>query len=812
MAIRTVTLSAEPRRLSLSQPEWRRRVEQTLVQANAAIAGGRPEDLREIFAALESWDPHRAYQAKCQLAELAFSASSELTQPAWTNVYLAVADALLESLATNPSEPVLLNYTGVFLYEVGELGGAEALFRAAARLDRELDHVDRNIREVRRRKRAHHPSPKGVAGARAQALGVRARRVANAARPAEGLTLSLTMIVKDEEEMLPGCLEAVHGAVDQIVVVDTGSTDRTVEIAESFGAKVVHFPWNGSFSDARNVSLDHATGDWVLYLDADEHLVPEDAAQLRTLLGRTWREAFYLVETNYTGGEDSGSSVAHLALRLFRRRPEYRFEGRVHEQKTHTMPTFLPERFETTAIRMRHYGYLKSRISAREKSQRNIELLEQEAREAPTPFVDFNLGSEYIALGDFDRARTHLDRAWDALQSEESWSGKGYAPMLAARCAQARREGGDPVAARTRVDEALAFYPEHTELVLQAALCARDEGDLDEAARLAERCLEMGDAPAKYSATVGAGTYLARCMLAEVRTAQDRKLEAEEQYRRSLEDFPDYIAPVLPLATLALARDAEPGDVCTQLAAERPSAALLLGTALYESGRSEQAEGQFRSVLERRPGNGAARIGLVETLLARRLYAEAAAEAALEPADSPVAPVAATAELFACAAGGDAPGLADALERAVGHRVAPHDLALYWAWEAALAGRPVPAALPAAAGATALTACEALLRVLDFDAFAILHSLVERIEIDPRERREALAQIYLHRGFLDSAAEEWIAAVQAGPDARAYVGLAQVALARGLREDAHTLGLEALAVDPANPAAARLCEVLAEAA
>src|SRR5260221_12838825 len=812
MAIRTVTLTAEPRMLSLAPAEWRRRVEQSLANANGAIVGGRPEELREIFAALDAWDVHRAYQARCQLAELAFAASSQLPQAQWSNVYLIVADALLESLATSPAEPVLLNYTGVFLYEVGELGGAEALFRAAARLDPQLDHVQKNIREVRRRKQGNQQSLKGLDGSRANALGVRARRVASAAQPTKGLTVTLTMIVKDEEEMLPGCLEAVHGAVDEIVIVDTGSTDRTVEIAESFGAKVVNFSWNGSFSDARNVSLHHATSDWVLYLDADEHLVPDDAAQLRTLLGRTRREACYLVETNYTGGEDSGSSVAHLALRLFRRRPEYRFEGRVHEQKTQTMPTFLPERFETTAIRMRHYGYLKSRISAREKSQRNIELLEQEAKESPTPFVDFNLGSEYIALGEFERARTHLDRAWDALQHEENWSGKGYAPMLAARCAQARREGGDPAAARTRVDEALAFYPEHTELVLQAALCARDEGDLDEAARLAERCLAMGDAPAKYSATVGAGTYLARCMLAEVRTGQGLKLEAEEQYSRSLEDFPDYIAPVLPLATLALARGAEPGDVCTQLAADRPSAALLLGTALYESGRSEEAEAQFRSVLERRPGNGAARIGLVETLLARRLYAEAAAEAALEPADSPLAPVAAAAELFARAAAADSAGLAGALERAPGHRVAPHDLALYRAWAAALAGRPLPTTLPAAAGATALTACDALLRVVDVDAFAVLHSLVERIEIDPRERREALAQIYLQRGFLDSAADEWIAAAQTAPDARAYVGLAQVALARGFRDDARALGEEALAVDPGNPAAARLCETLAQAA
>ena len=211
------------------------------------------------------------------------------------------------------------------------------------------------------------------------------------ARPVTGMTLSLVMIVKDEQEMLPGCLEAVKDAVDEMIVVDTGSSDRTVEIARSFGATVIDFPWNGSFADARNVSIDNASCDWVMYLDADEHMIPQDAPKLRALLARTWREAFYLVETNYTGGDESGDAVTHHALRLWRRRPQYRFEGRIHEQKSHTMPTYLPERFETSTVRMRHYGYLRSRITAKDKSRRNIELLEVESRENPSPFNQYNL-------------------------------------------------------------------------------------------------------------------------------------------------------------------------------------------------------------------------------------------------------------------------------------------------------------------------------------------------------------------------------------------------------------------------------------
>src|SRR6185437_9758362 len=220
----------------------------------------------------------------------------------------------------------------------------------------------------------------------------------------------------------------------------------------------------GSFSDARNAGLDAATGDWLFYLDADEHLVPEDAAKIRRLLGSTWREGFHLVETNYTGGEEGGTSVTHLALRIFRNRPAHRFEGRIHEQKTQNMPTFLPERFEATTIRIRHYGYLKSRISAKEKSRRNIELLEIEAQESPSPFNSFNLGSEYLMLGDAATAATNFDAAWDELHAGGSWTTAGYAPILASRIALARREAGRIDDARAALAIGIAAMPDHTDL------------------------------------------------------------------------------------------------------------------------------------------------------------------------------------------------------------------------------------------------------------------------------------------------------------------------------------------------------------
>ncbi len=631
-------------------------------------------------------------------------------------------EPLVAHLERTPAEPVLLNYAGVMLYELGEAPAAQALFGAAVRLDPELADARRNAAAARRRRKgAVKDAPSGALGVAVKGLAARAAAVAAAARPAEGLTLSLCMIVKDEEELLPGCLEAVRPFVDELIVVDTGSSDRTVEIAASFGARVLHFPWNGSFADARNVSLEAATGDWVMYLDADEHLVPEDGPMLRELLGRTWREGFELVETNYTQG-GAGQAVTHLALRIWRHRPEYRFEGAIHEQKTRNMPTYLRERFEGTGIRVRHYGYLKGRIEDRDKSRRNLELLEREAGERPTPFMAFNLGSEHLALDEPAKARRLLDAAWAELRKGE-WTAVGYAGPLVARTARARRTAGDPAGARTAIAEGLAGLPDHTDLVFELALCARDEGELAEAARLAERCLAMGDAPARYHATVGTGGALALTLLGQLHELAGEPAAAEASYRRSLAEHPDYLAPAGPLARLLAARGAEAAEVEAALPG-KPSALVLAAGAYAEAGQPEVAEAWYRSVLERQPRNADAAAGLVEALVAQRRYTEAAQAAAGQDGAAGI-------ELFALAAAGDAAGLGAALARA---EVAEHERSIYLAWGVVIAGGPAPDALPLGAALPIAAGLEAFLRVQDFDNFAVLHGLWERAISSRRSR------------------------------------------------------------------------------
>jgi GT2 family glycosyltransferase/glycosyltransferase involved in cell wall biosynthesis len=729
------------------------RVERLLQRTRDALLADDLETLRASFAAPHGWtdEPHRAYQAVRHLAELVLTHGAEIQDDRWLALYEIAAEGLVAWLEREPSEPFLLNVAGVFLYELTEAEAAIALFESALRLDPEVGAEDNLAAARGLTARLHRPAAARIAE--------RALRVAAAARPAEGLRLSLCMIVKDEEELLPGCLAAARGAVDELIVVDTGSTDRTVEIARSYGAQVVEFPWNGSFADARNVSLDAATGDWVMYLDADEHLAADAAPKLRALLGKTWREAFYLVETNYTGAEDAGTAVTHPAMRVFRNRPEYRFEGRIHEQKTRHMPTYLPERFETTDVALTHYGYLHSRVQAKDKSRRNLELL---AAEPPSPFASFNLGSEYQLLGEWANAATHFDAAWEQLTREDDWSQVGFAPLLGLRGGRARRECGRLDDARVLLEQAIALWPEYTDLTFELALCARLQGDPAEAERLLERCLALGDAPPRYPATVGAGSFIAAAVLGELAEARGDDDTAERRYREALAAGPLFVAPILPLAGLLLRRGVPAERLAEQLPLDRPRAHVLAATAALEAGSAAAAEALLHGA---EPGNAAARAARFEALVAQRRWADVLAEAL--PADTQIA------AQYACLAAAVLGDLA-ALDRALGTPVDAGDRELYAAWRDALAGA-VPAVVPAAALEPALVALEALLRVQEFEAFEALVGVYERIAVPLPERRDRLARLYLSQGFVDSAEDEWR---RGEPDAAARIGLAQVAVAR----------------------------------
>jgi tetratricopeptide (TPR) repeat protein len=792
-------------------------------RAQALLAAGELGGYRDLLAqAQRIEDPQRRYWAAVRLIECGLAAVPGCPEGRLPALYAALAAGGLTALEHEPREPGLLNYTGVVLYELWSLDAAGALFGAAQRLEPALPALAGNLAALRQRVRRAQRDPQSARRAPLHPalpdLERRALELAGRAHPAADLRLSLCMIVRDEQEMLPRCLDAVADVVDEIVIVDTGSTDATIEIARAHGARVIERPWSGSFAEARNVAMDAATGEWLLVLDADEVLVREDAPLLRALTAQTWREAFYLVEINHTGELEVGTAVTHDTLRLFRNRPAYRYSGRLHEQIAHTLPGYLPERLHASGVRIEHYGYLGAVRDSRAKTARNIELLRlQQAEGPPSAFLHYNLGSEYATAGEHQAALRELERAWELVEADPDGASLRFAPALANRLVRALRVCRRPQEAIALAERALERFPGFTDLVLEQATANLLAGEPERAIVLYERCIELGDAPRRYTATVGCGTYLPRLALAELHLQRGEAARAAELCARCLREHPQFTGAVLPYATALLVGGADPQAVVAAVEAlvadPSPTTRFMLGTALHERGAPVAAEAQFRAVLERQPHSGRAHVALAEVLLAQRRYPEAAQLAAALPAEDPLAAAACRSELFARLAGGEHAGLAETLRRARQAGMPAAELDLFTAW-GELAGTTriapptdsggAPPELPAGAVPLLERILRALLRVHDFKAFETLLPLLERTPLPPRERRELLAQAYLDRGFPASAAEEWLAVCRAAPDERALLGLARVAERQGLDTEAIDFAQAVLARDPEQGAAADL--------
>jgi tetratricopeptide (TPR) repeat protein len=387
-----------------------------------------------------------------------------------------------------------------------------------------------------------------------------------------------------------------------------------------------------------------------------------------------------------------------------------------------------------------------------------------------------------------------------------------YVPTLANRFVTALRELGDLDAAERKADESLDLFPGFTDLVFQKAWIARARGDDATARSLFESCLEMGDAPSRYSSVVGCGTYLALIALSQISSSA----EAESLLSRCLDEHPGFLGAIHPAAAAMLANGREPEAVVAAIESRveklTPTARFMLGTALYEAGAAEAAEEQFRAVLDQQPGSRPARVALAEALLSQARYADAAAVASEVGDDEPAAGAARRTELFGMLVSGDVDSAAAVLAR--GRESLPAGEAeLFEAWLSAAAGSPLPETLPGQAAQTLTMSLEALLRVREVDAFGLLVPLLDRVGLSLRDRHELLASMYMRRGYLESAADEWISVIQQlGPDAPALTGLALVAKAREMPDDALIFAREARQIDPGYAAASRLVTSLEVAA
>lgn len=230
------------------------------------------------------------------------------------------------------------------------------------------------------------------------------------------MRLSLCMIVKNEAGNLPRCLESVQGIVDEMVVLDTGSTDSTPEIARSFGAKVHHFAWCNDFSAARNKALKFVSGDWVLVLDADERLVPS----IVPLLKRAIEQPSALVINLIRQEIGAAQSPYSLVSRLFRHHPDLYFARPYHAMVDDSVAALRQREpqwqiIDCSEVAILHEGYAPGAIAGRNKLETARVTMEGFLTDHPTdPYVCSKLGALYVELGNFSRGVDLLERGLTA--------------------------------------------------------------------------------------------------------------------------------------------------------------------------------------------------------------------------------------------------------------------------------------------------------------------------------------------------------------------------------------------------------------
>jgi glycosyltransferase involved in cell wall biosynthesis len=358
---------------------------------------------------------------------------------------------------------------------------------------------------------------------------------------------SLCMIVRNEEHHLPDCLRSVKDLFDQVVVTDTGSTDRTREIAAEFGAQVIDFPWPDSFGAARNESLRHATGDWVMWLDADDRLDEENRQHLTTVLDSLGDELDAYAMKVRSVLDAAGTSFRLLdQVRLFPNRPEIRWDYRIHEQ---ILPAVnrVGGGVRWANVVIDHVGYADAG-ARRGKLERNLRLLELDYADRPDDgFTLFNLGWTLLDLGRTAEALTHLEKALEKTNPSSSTLRKLYHLL-----ALAYRH-------LNRIDDALRLcrdglerFPLDAELLAEQGLLRRDQEDFHGVER---SWLSLLDAPrGQYFASeeLGLRGFRTRQLLAEVYRVQERWLEAEVQWRAALAERGDFEPAWMGLAELYL--------------------------------------------------------------------------------------------------------------------------------------------------------------------------------------------------------------------------------------------------------------------
>lgn len=226
------------------------------------------------------------------------------------------------------------------------------------------------------------------------------------------MKISACIIAKNEEQNLGHCLASLTGNVDELIVVDTGSTDNTVQVALSFKARVFDYEWENDFSKARNYAISKATGDWIVFLDADEYLTNDTRDQLVTVIKEAHRkkaEAIFCMLTNLD--KDGLKINSFPVVRMFKKSPQIHYSGAIHEKVVHKHRPLQAVNV-LDKLKINHTGYSSGEIDRKNKSKRNLDLLFQQLEEQPeSSDLCFYISESYMLDKDYRNALIYAEKA-----------------------------------------------------------------------------------------------------------------------------------------------------------------------------------------------------------------------------------------------------------------------------------------------------------------------------------------------------------------------------------------------------------------
>jgi tetratricopeptide (TPR) repeat protein len=365
--------------------------------------------------------------------------------------------------------------------------------------------------------------------------------------------LSATLIVRDESAFIEPCLESLAGVVDEIVIVDTGSRDDTLERAKRFPVSLYHLPWSGDFSAARNHAIERATGDWILYIDADERLLAPDRSLLRRMLADDTKAAWRLrlhPRLNWT---------AYAELRLFRNDPRIRFRGVIHERvhaDVNAVCRSDGRQIGLSELSLNHVGYEGAQTH---KLGRNIPMLRDYlAREPTRVYCWWHLGEMLRLQGDIEGALRSWRNGIEVVRAQppDMTSTSDSPPFVSLIVLQSERNE----AVGELLREALALFPRHLILQWIAAKLAIEAGDEETARPILERLAAI-DAESFFDPDIAYEkplfSHLSREALALCHFRAGRFPDAARWYRAAAGAAPDPAACELK-ARLAEARCIRP--------------------------------------------------------------------------------------------------------------------------------------------------------------------------------------------------------------------------------------------------------------